>query len=226
MKNITGAIGFLTRIPIKTNVNPANTVGDFPIVGYMAGGIYILLFWILGRSLPVIVLSIFLVYFLFNAFHFDGLLDTTDAFMSQKQREKKLEIMKMGNAGPMAILVGTLYMILMVYVLGRVSFVGILASTVSSRYAMVLTAYFSKPAKSGLGASIFPVRLKTLIHASVYFVPFLFFPRTLLFIGIGLVAAFAMKLISDRMIGGMTGDVLGSIEEITQIIVLTMFQLR
>ncbi|MGC8544669.1 adenosylcobinamide-GDP ribazoletransferase [Athalassotoga sp.] len=226
MKGIAGAIAFLTRIPIKTDVNPANAVGDFPVVGYMAGGIYILLFWILGRSLPVIVLSIFLVYFLFNAFHFDGLLDTTDAFMSQKQREKKLEIMKMGNSGPMAILVGALYMILMTYVLGRVSFVGILASTVSGRYAMVLTAYFSKPAKSGLGASIFPVRLKTLIHASVYLVPFLFFPRTLLFIGIGLVAAFAMKLISDRMIGGMTGDVLGSIEEIAQIVVLTTCQLR
>ncbi len=226
MKSIAGAIGFLTRIPIKTKIEPNKVVGDFPIVGYMAGGMYVLFFWIFGRSIPVIVLSVFVVYVLFNAFHFDGLLDTADAFMSQKGREEKLKIMKMGNSGPMAILVGVLYMILLVYTLTKVSFVGILASTVSSRYAMVLIAYLSKPVKAGLGASIFPVKLKTLIRASVYLVPFLFFQKMLLFIGIGLVAALIMKLISDRMIGGITGDGFGAIEEITQIAIMLAICLR
>jgi adenosylcobinamide-GDP ribazoletransferase len=228
MKNITGAIGFLTRIPVKVLVNPSESVGDFPVVGYLAGGSYILIFWIFGRSVPVIVLSIFTVYLFFNAFHFDGLLDTADAFMSQKSRERKLEIMKMGNAGPMAIFVGALYMILIFFLLGKLSFLSILAASVVGRYAMVVMAHLSKPARSeGLGTSIFPVGMKTVIHASLYIIPFIFFPVTLLFIVAGLAVALLLKILSDRMIGGITGDVLGAIEEVAGLAAMvTAFYVR
>lgn len=218
IKGISGAIGFLSRIPVGTSVKPSESVGDFPIVGYMSGGLYILMFWVFGRSLPVVIISIFIVYLLFNAFHFDGLLDMSDAFMSQKRRERKFEIMKMGNVGPMGVLVGVLYMITTVFMLENIPFIAILAATVSGRYAMVLTAYFSKPAKAnGLGSSIFPLKLKTVLHASIYLVPFVFFPRYLLIVFFSIIAAFIMKFISDKMMGGLTGDVLGAIEEIAEI---------
>ncbi len=218
MKKILGAISFLSRIPVRTNLKPSEICGDFPAVGYLSGGLYVILIWSWGRSIPAIIVTVFIIYLFFNAFHFDGLLDSADAFMSQKIRERKLEIMKMGNIGPMALIVGTLYMILKVHVIGDISFMGILASTVSSRYAMVFTAYFSRPAKvNGLGNAIFPVKSRHVLHASIYLIPFLFFPKYLFVIFFALISAFLVKFISDRMIGGITGDVLGAIEEISEI---------
>ncbi len=220
MKNILGAISFLTRIPVRSAVNPSDTVKHFPIVGYMAGGLYLLVFWIFGRSVPIVIFAIFITYVFFNAFHFDGLLDTSDSFMSQKGKERKLEIMKMGNSGPMAVFVGVLYMILLFYLMTKVSLIDILISTVGGRYGMVLMAYLSKPARSGLGASIFPVKLKSVLYASIYLIPFIFFPATLLLLLFGLASGFILKVISDHMIDGVTGDVLGAIEEVIQITIL------
>ncbi|BBJ27991.1 adenosylcobinamide-GDP ribazoletransferase [Athalassotoga saccharophila] len=218
---ILGAIGFLSKIPVRVNIEPSKVVGDFPAVGYLSGGLYILIFYLAGRSWPVTILGILINYMIFNAFHFDGLLDTADAFLSQKNRSKKMEIMKMGNSGPMAILIGVLYMMIFAFVLEKSSFMTILAASVFGRYAMVFVAYISKPARNeGLGASIFPVKLSSLIRSSIYLIPFCFFPRIVLSLIIGLVCVVGMKFLSDRLIGGFTGDTLGATEEIGVIAVM------
>ncbi|HEU23635.1 MAG: adenosylcobinamide-GDP ribazoletransferase [Athalassotoga sp.] len=218
---ILGAIGFLSRIPVKVNIDPSKVVGDFPAVGYLSGGLYIFIFYLMGRSWPIIVGAIFINYLIFNAFHFDGLLDTADAFLSQKDRQKKLEIMKMGNSGPMAILTGVLYMMIFAFVLEKSSFITILAASVFGRYAMVFVAYISKPARrEGLGASIFPVKLSSLIRSSVYLIPFLFFPKIVLSLLVGLACVTGLKFLSNRLIGGFTGDTLGATEEIGVISVM------
>ncbi len=210
-----GAIGFLSKIPVRVNIEPSKVVGDFPIVGYLSGGLYILIFYLFGRSWPVTVIGIFVNYMFFNSFHFDGLLDTADAFLSQKDRSKKLEIMKMGNSGPMAVLTGVLYMLIFAFVLEKSSFMTILAASVFGRYAMVIVAYTSKPARNeGLGTSIFPVKLSSLIRSSIYLIPFFFFPKIVLSFVAGIACVAGMKFLSDRLIGGFTGDTLGAVEEI------------
>lgn len=220
---ILGAIGFLSRIPVKVNVKPSEVTGDFPVVGYLSGGLYVLIFWLMGRSLPVTIFGVFVNYLIFDAFHFDGLLDTADAFLSQKNRLKKMEIMKMGNSGPMAVLIGTLYMILFVFLIEKSTFVTIVAASVFGRYAMTFVSYISKPAKQeGLGASIFPIKLRSFAKASMYLIPLCFFPRLILPISIGLLCVIGMKFLSDKMIGGLSGDVLGAIEEVGVISVMVV----
>ncbi len=218
MKRILGAISFLSRIPIKSTLKPSEIVGDFPAVGYLSGLAYIVLFYIFGRSIPTVIFTILIIYIVFNAFHFDGLLDTSDAFMSQKSLERKLEIMKMGNVGPMAVLIGVLYMITKVFFLINISYLVILSAAVASRYAMVITAHFSYSARSeGLGSSIFPVSLCSVIRASIYLIPFLFFPKYFITFSFAIISGFVLKFISDKLIGGLTGDVLGAIEEVAEL---------
>ena len=216
-KNIAGAVAFLSRIPLKSNAEPKDCVRHFPFVGYISGGLLAVLL-LAGRSLPMVAGDLFILYFLFNAFYFDGLIDTTDAFMSQRSREGKLRIMKLGNIGPMALLVGTLYIISKLHIVAAIPLWGVVASSVSSKYAIVVAAAISRPAKNdGLGALIMPIKINSLLWSSVYLVPFLFFPKSLIPLSAAILAGIVVVWISHKMISGITGDVFGAIEEISEL---------
>lgn len=217
LKNIVGAVSFLSRIPLKSNAEPKDCVRHFPFVGYISGGLLAVLLSA-GRSIPMVAGDLFILYLLFNAFYFDGLIDTTDAFMSQRNKEGKLRIMKLGNIGPMALLVGTLYIISKLYIVAAIPLWGIVASSVSSKYAIVAAAAVSHPAKNdGLGALIMPVKISSLLWSTVYLLPFLFFPKALIPLSAAVLSGIVVAWISRKMISGITGDVFGAIEEISEL---------
>ena len=81
-------------------------------------GLSLALFFLLFRSLELAVLSAFAVYYgVFNLFHFDGLLDTADAFLGAFEREKRQEILKDPRLGVYAVFAGIIYMAAKILVL-------------------------------------------------------------------------------------------------------------
>lgn len=81
-------------------------------------GLSLALFFLLFRSLGLSVLSALIVYYgVFNLFHFDGLLDTADAFMGAFEREKRQEILKDPRLGVYAVFTGIIYLAAKIQVL-------------------------------------------------------------------------------------------------------------
>ncbi len=221
-KNIIGAVVFLSRIPLRSNAIPKNCVKHFPFVGYISGGMLAGLL-LLGRSTGLVAADLFIVYLLFNAFYFDGLLDTADAFMSQHSRADKLKIMKLGNIGPMALLTGTIYIVIKLYILKTIPLWALIASSVSSKYTIVVAAAISHPAKDeGLGKLIMPVKISSLLWAAVYLIPFLFFPKSLIILFAAVIAGIFIVWLSHKMISGTTGDVFGAIEETAELAAMSV----
>jgi adenosylcobinamide-GDP ribazoletransferase len=81
-------------------------------------GLSLALFILLFRSLELSVLSALAVYYgVFNLFHFDGLLDTADAFLGAFEREKRQEILKDPRLGVYAVFTGIIYITAKILVL-------------------------------------------------------------------------------------------------------------
>ncbi len=220
-KNIIGAVAFLSRIPLASKCKPKDSVSHFPFVGYLSGSLLAALLYLTGRSVPAIAFDLFITYLLFNAFFFDGLLDTSDAFLSQRDRVDKMEIMKAGNIGPMALLTGVVYLVIKIHLFTVIPLWSVLACSVSSKYAIVTSAAISKPAKDeGLGALIMPVKARSLLIATVYLLPFLFFSKALMMVLAASFSGVFITWISHKLISGITGDVFGAIEEIAEIVAM------
>jgi len=169
--------------------------------------------------------TIFAQYILFNYFHFDGLLDFSDAFLSHKKsREDILKIMDDTKIGSFAVLVGVIYLLAKIelykYLLPQNPQI-IIFSFSSGRLGILASSFlFPKPAKSeGLGYIFLSAGRKS------FLIPFIllfvantyFFPYETIF---SVFSAVIIGFFSLKRINGLTGDVLGAICEISEMVFL------
>jgi adenosylcobinamide-GDP ribazoletransferase len=186
-----------------------------------------------GTALLVLVLSN-------GGFHLDGLADTFDAIASRGSRERKLAIMKEGAAGPIgvtAIVFSLLFKFLALKNLSLSSFSVLYSSLflmpVVSKWAMVVSMFHGKPAREdGLGrifmngTGLKEIAVSTLMLFIVLLSLRIFFIRSLSnsqhimyivsVICIYLICRISISFFSRRF-GGLTGDTLGAISEISEI---------
>ncbi|MHB8107787.1 MAG: adenosylcobinamide-GDP ribazoletransferase [Candidatus Cryosericum sp.] len=216
------AFSFLSRLPFGGKGSVKNIARYFTAVGYGAGIIY----WA-GRSYVPgdlgVVLSIVVGFFLFDLFHFDGLLDTFDGFFNQAGREKCLEIMSKGDTGPFAIFFSFFYC-LAFYLAFRSSIpISLLFMSVCGRFAMNMLLATTQPAKpGGLGALMSPYDHRATFFSAVLAAPLAVVSpvRWAVSMGVAVVIGLTMGLAARRKIGGYTGDVLGATCLLSQLCVL------
>jgi adenosylcobinamide-GDP ribazoletransferase len=233
------ALQFLTIIPIRKELpinenSLANSMAFFPIVGLIIGGITGLVFFIL-KNTPSLILAIFLLIIpilITGALHIDGFVDTIDGFKGGKNKEEILKIMsesQIGGIGACALILLILCkFIFLKEILNNLSFyqiISVLLLTPSiSRWSMVLGASISKYAKrEGLGVAFSKVRKRILLYSSI--LPILgtiFGLKTIgLIIVLGVIFfTWLISYYSDLKIGGLTGDILGGINEVNELFVL------
>jgi adenosylcobinamide-GDP ribazoletransferase len=208
-------VSFLSRIPLGGRGDVRNVPIHFPLVGYLCASSYVGVRYAFNWLSPqmAVLSSMAVTFYLFNLFHFDGLLDTLDGFLNQGGRERRLEIMSKGDVGPFAVFFGTLYILALYRALLNAKTAQVVVACVISRFSMNLLLGLSHPAKEGgLGAALYPYRWRRAFGAFVYLLPLLaLFPIFTLtgFILTGVIALIISRL-SDRKIGGITGDVLGA----------------
>ncbi|MDK2884393.1 adenosylcobinamide-GDP ribazoletransferase [Pseudothermotoga sp.] len=228
MNDFLTALSFISRLPVKLNntenfeTNIKKAPSYFTLVGYIPGFIYFFTsLW--SENIFIRIAGIATGFYLFDLFHFDGLLDMLDGFLNQSDKEKRLLIMSKGNVGPFAVFYGTLYVIAFYNLFSYLDPTDFLFGSVFGRYSMSILISISKPAKNtGLGAMFFPAYKYTPLIAALFSAPMLCLGcvKFILSFLVSFLTAIFVKIISEKKISGITGDVIGGTSLLSQMFIL------
>jgi adenosylcobinamide-GDP ribazoletransferase len=242
MKGLLLLFQFMTRLPIPVKLEyDADEVGKsmkfVPIIGMVIGGIlwgsYLVMSRYIENPYAIATLIVLLEVILTGGLHLDGLADTFDGIFSYRSKHRMLEIMKDSRLGSNGALALIIYFLLKIFLLVEVGFAIILIMPVIARLNSVVNAAIGPYARAtGMGKSIVEhtnglgVLIATILTSVyVYFIGWYFgemeFGFRLLAIIplVMLPGAFFAKLMG-RKIGGITGDTLGAVLEMTEVLVL------
>jgi len=230
------AVSFLTRIPAhRHSANGSDmsaAVPWFPVVGLALGllqaAIYLGLLKLLP-SLPASAVVVALLCLVTGAFHHDGLADMADAFGGGWTVEQRLEILKDSRLGTYGVTALCLVLIVEVSAISSLSgwpAVYAMASAHTLSRAMSTVAMVtSTPARdSGLGVDYLTgLNSKAVVVAGVFatvVVAVGFKVWAIVIVaGAGAVTLAVVRLAISK-IGGISGDVLGGIQQLTKLATL------
>jgi adenosylcobinamide-GDP ribazoletransferase len=232
------AAAFLTVLPIDPRARSAWRLADsgwaFPLVGAGIGavaGLVFLLAQLLGLgSSPPALLAVLASLALSGALHEDGLADSADGFFGGRDRDEKLAIMRDSRHGTFGVLALTLSVLLRAAVLATIGDVihaglALIAAHTVSRAALPIAMSAMTPARAeGLGAAAGSPRPSVVVGAAtigaLIALTALGPPGGLIALCLTTLAILAVGRIAQRQIGGYTGDVLGALQQIAEIVML------
>jgi adenosylcobinamide-GDP ribazoletransferase len=237
LKSLFIALQFLTIIPLRPSArieerDIAHSMSFFPLVGMMIGGFLIIINLITsGHLSPFIASALLLIGWvgITGAFHLDGFADTVDGLCGGKNKEQVLRIMKdsfIGAKGAIAlILLLLLKFTLLVGLTNDYKNYALLFAPIAGRWSMVAGIYLSSYArKEGLAKAFFSHKTRREIFwaSLITFCLGLILFRIEFFYIIGIALAINLLLIIyfKKRIGGLTGDNLGALNEIIEVITL------
>ena len=235
MRNLRLALAFLTRIPLtpaEPITFPSPAIGVwFPVAGLVIGGLVGGVYWLAAQVLPTTSSAVIAIAFgvmLTGGFHEDGLADTFDALGGGQDRESVLRIFKdsrLGTFGVAALILSLLLKVTLLGTLGATAGLFILmAAHALGRGITAATMGFAAPATTGLGTSL--MTGFTRVHAIGVGALGLAIGASLVgaiaVVGLVLTVVIAAMLVrwSTGKAGGVTGDVLGAIEQFGELAVL------
>jgi adenosylcobinamide-GDP ribazoletransferase len=233
---LLGAVSFLTRVPVGTRVAEphelARLVPWFPVVGAVVGLAVAGLYAAQRALLPPLVAAAVAVaagIAVTGAFHEDGLGDTADAFAGGRDREATLRILqdpRLGTFGVVAVAASLLLRVAAVAALAPASALAALpaAHALSRAAAVGVMAAFPPAAGTGLGAAY--ARALTGRQALLGIAAGLVLAAAPLgawalpAAALTGVAALWLGRLSRRRIGGVSGDVLGAVQQAGEVLTL------
>ena len=204
----------------------------FPLVGLGLGGILAGLDFAVSLVVPPIVVAALILIALLiltRALHTEGFLDSCDALFGAYTRERRLEILRDPHVGAFAVIGGAALLIAKWALLASIDtemhtellvlFPGL------SRAGMTTTMIaFNYARDQGLGSS-FKMETKwwmdgfgLSVAAAVGFL--LLGLGGLVLAAIAFIVALAVGLWTSRLLGGMTGDTYGAVNELAELSVL------
>lgn len=248
-KNFIHAVQFLTIFTIRKN-HPigegdlAKSMVYFPVVGFLIGVILVyadLVFsWIALPHSASNVLLLLIMVLVTRALHLDGLADTCDGLMGGTDRASRLAIMKDSRIGTAGTL-GIVFALLLKYVclngldlFGEVKNAALLTMPILSRWSQAIMVFRSNYGRDrGMGhAFVGHLRTSGLIAVSTIAIGLSAFVivrdlRTALLavsavIGAVLFTFFAKRYLV-RKTGGVTGDAIGAVTEMNEVLSLLIF---
>jgi adenosylcobinamide-GDP ribazoletransferase len=253
LRNLSLAIRFLTILPVisfppsnNTNQNEealaenlANSMAFFPLVGMLMGVLLVLLrrlfYYLSVSSLVSDTLVLIFWIWLSGGLHLDGFADSVDGFLGGHNQEEILKIMKDSSTGAKGVVALVSLLLLKFVLLVEMPLflkdAALFFTPTIGRWSMVIAAFLGKPArlKNSMGKLFMDyVSWREVIFASLtmavigillfrlYFLP-------LVMVGIGLVLLILKY--SQKRIGGISGDILGAINEIVEVFGLLVIYL-
>lgn len=244
---------FITRIPVPLRFqycSDSRNVKYFPLVGVILGMILLVISVIatyLFGALPAAALTVLSLVALTGGIHLDGLADLSDALLSYKDSDRMIEIMKDSHIGAMGVIVLCAMLLLKTSVVATLldqnAWVVIFLFPVWGRLAIVNACYFGKPIQqSRLGAG-FIGNMKFKEFAIIHFCYMILIVFglvivyrsicTALCISMGVfllqiaMSFYFTKKVTTR-IGGISGDTLGAICELSEVVsmLIAILELR
>lgn len=241
MRALLEATGLFTLIPVRPFDVDRDTarraMAAMPWLGLALGSVAGLVFVAVARfASPLLgaVLALAVLAAATGALHLDGVADTADGLGSRKPAEDALAIMKRSDIGPMGVV--TLLFVLLVDVTAAVSLPGAwvggaaIACAAMAGRAAVMTATVSQSSARavGFGALFVGVTPRWEAAANLAVVAAVTLGLGWLTGGVHALAAFTVAGVAAavvavvwgrhllRRLGGWTGDLFGSLIEVTQ----------
>ncbi len=239
MRLILIAFQFLTIIPLPFTLrcekgDLGRSTAFFPVVGLAIGGLLIAANWLISPWIarPLCdALLITLLALITGALHLDGLADVCDGLAARGGRERFLAVMKdsqVGAVGAVGLVLGILLKWqALVAVPPELKWQALLLFPALARFGQVLTMTGSRHARQdGLGAAI--AQGTGAVTFSVAFAAAAAACWCLLGLkGLVPLAALCLLTLAGRMffqrkLGGLTGDTIGCLSELNEILVLVV----
>lgn len=241
-RNILGIIAFLTILPVWRSSqhfeveNISKNMFLFPLVGLVIGFLTIPIVlastYFFNQYIAAFIITIFLT-ILTGIHHTDALGDFADGIMAKGNKEKKYKVMHdptIGSAGVVAI---SAYMLGMTLAISSISgidrlLIAIIVSEIVAKYVMVLQAFSSDSAWEGY-SSQFTKKMKSkkkiIVGTAITIFLVLVISHSYISMGIqmlvlGIICCFIIIYISNRNLGGTSGDVMGATNEIVRLVSL------
>jgi len=231
------AIMFYTRIRVPKNLMYSDEILNrstrfFPFIGWIVGGIGAFAFYGFQFVFPIelaILLSMLTTIFITGAFHEDGFADFCDGFGGGYTKERILTIMKdsrIGTYGSIGLIgmLATKFMGLNAIEPLHIPIV-LVASHAVSRLMPVILIYTSEYSREDATSKTKPIGKKgkgiDLLIALIFglallvLLPFLF---TLTILPVLLLITIVFRKYINRKIGGYTGDCLGALQQISEVV--------
>ncbi|WP_020677280.1 adenosylcobinamide-GDP ribazoletransferase [Geopsychrobacter electrodiphilus] len=234
------AISFLTVFPVGRDIKATpemlgRSMGLFPAVGLLLGLGLCVANWMLQGLLPRAVLDCLLVLLLIaatGALHLDGVADLFDGLAGGKDRASMLEIMKDSRVGAIGV-VGLVMVLLLKYLsLYHVPLeyknAALIFMPAAGRWMQVCLCCYAPYVRSegGTGSAFvenvgqpeFLRATATLIVASLV----LFSVKGIFLVFLLGIATMLILRYFESRLGGVTGDVLGAVTEMVEVLVLLL----
>lgn len=231
---------FLTIIPLSrtSQVNPsprdlASSMQWYPLVGALIGGMLVAGDYVFGQVLSSDIVTLLLLCFLVvvtGGLHQDGIADTIDGIAKRGSIQERLAVMKDSSIGALGATGLLLALGLrfggMLHLSSPDRMYLLLCMPVVGRWAMVVSAFGSTHARGyGIASDFFAeIRWRDVFWATVWLAVILcgtlgVFVGGMVLVG-GIIVAKLLVFAFTRVFGGLTGDMLGAINEVTEILYL------
>jgi adenosylcobinamide-GDP ribazoletransferase len=232
------ATQFLTRLPIPARLQSVwgmedlrDSVHMFPLVGVLVGlGASLVYASAVFLNLPPVIAAILAVatqILMTGALHEDGLADVCDGFGGGRTREQKLEIMRdsrLGTYGAIGLILSLALRIAAITYLADPITVApaLIAAAALSRAAMPVAMWLMPQARTeGLAASAGRTGCARVLVGVGLGVAVIFLCLPLIVASVAIaasaVSATALLGLSQRQLSGITGDVLGLVQQLVEI---------
>ncbi|KXA92890.1 hypothetical protein AKJ66_03295 [candidate division MSBL1 archaeon SCGC-AAA259E22] len=232
MEGLKGSFSFLTTIPVG-GVRLKATAEHmylFPLVGgfigLATGAVALVLFHFFPSGVAS-VLTVGAIFAITGLHHTDGLLDFGDGLMAFGSPEEKIEIMRDKDLGAGGMVLGLLVILATVSLIPSFEFIvlkALIVSEVSAKFSMVFGSRFGKSASEGLNSDFLEAMEGSSGNCRFVIAILISIALVLLTLGLrGLVPLIAGVVVASLLIsaarshfGGVTGDVLGTVNEVTR----------
>lgn len=229
-------LSFLTIIPASGRLDDAaRHMYLFPaigaLVGLLAGSLAFGMSLFLDPLLVGVLVAAFIAV-ITGIHHADGLADFADGLMARGDRDHKLAVMKdasTGSAGTVGIVLYMAGLIAAVSLADGLDLLrAVLLSEILAKFSMVLMAGIGSSAAPGSN-SLFLLAMKDkrrLAAASaIMLIPVIMLGglEGLLMLGVAIALTLFLLGVSARSFGGVTGDVLGTSNELTRLACMVVF---
>ncbi|MHB9155456.1 MAG: adenosylcobinamide-GDP ribazoletransferase [Endomicrobiales bacterium] len=237
MKALVASLQFLTILPFRTTAQPARdefagAMACFPLAGMLIGAILAVangLFLTVFPARLTDLLLVTLLVFLTGGLHLDGLADTFDGLGSGRDPARILEIMRDSRIGTMGVLSIVSVFLLKVTVFGVIppghKPWALIAMGATSRFCMLVPLYlFPYARKEGKALAFFesinPKAFFAALGITVLAVACTARLTGLIALALCAAGTYLFARLVNTKIGGVTGDVLGAVNEMSEVLFL------
>jgi adenosylcobinamide-GDP ribazoletransferase len=227
---LLGAIQFLTRVPVRlaSPASPADTVPWYPVVGALIGLTVGATAAGLSELVPDAVngaVAVLVGVVLTGALHEDGLADLADAVAGGATVEERMRILKDPAHGSYGVAALSGSIVLRIACIATLAPAAAVAAAVAAhaiaRAVMVGTLLVARPANArGLGAETAAAvdrrRVAYGITAGLAVATLAAGWWVGPVVAVSIAVATAVVVLAVRRLGGITGDVLGAVEQVAE----------